>query len=297
MKTYQDFKKDEVIESKIDVTCIGAFDGLHRGHIELIKKTKEIDNNFQIVTFNEIPKIYFDNNLKPLLDKNNRNKIFNEYKPTNLIYLKFDEINEFSSDEFLKFLDINLNTNKIVVGKDFRFGKNRTGEVNNIINYFGENNVILLSDYLIENEKVSSTKIRKYLDNGNIKQANKFLGRKYELLGTVVEGLKMGSKLGFPTANIKLDHDLYLPKYGVYGITCIIDNKPYEGILNIGVTPTVSDNNKIKIETHIFDFDKNIYGENLVIQINQFIRDEIKFSSPEELVKQINIDISKVKNK
>ncbi len=107
----------------------------------------------------------------------------------------------------------------------------------------------------------------------------------------------MGSKLGFPTANIKLDHDLYLPKYGVYGITCIIDNKPYEGILNIGVTPTVSDNNKIKIETHIFDFDKNIYGENLVIQINQFIRDEIKFSSPEELVKQINIDISKVKNK
>ena len=297
MKTYQDFKKDEVIESKIDVTCIGAFDGLHRGHIELIKKTKEIDNNFQIVTFNEIPKIYFDNNLKPLLDKNNRNIIFNEYKPTNLIYLKFDEINEFSSDEFLKFLDINLNTNKIVVGKDFRFGKNRTGEVNNIINYFGENNVILLSDYLIENEKVSSTKIRKYLDNGNIKQANKFLGRKYELLGTVVEGLKMGSKLGFPTANIKLDHDLYLPKYGVYGITCIIDNKPYEGILNIGVTPTVSDNNKIKIETHIFDFDKNIYGENLVIQINQYIRDEIKFSSPEELVKQINIDISKVKNK
>ena len=297
MKTYQDFKKDEVIESKIDVTCIGAFDGLHRGHIELIKKTKEIDNNFQIVTFNEIPKIYFDNNLKPLLDKNNRNLIFNEYKPTNLIYLKFDEINEFSSDEFLKFLDINLNTNKIVVGKDFRFGKNRTGEVNNIINYFGENNVILLSDYLIENEKVSSTKIRKYLDNGNIKQANKFLGRKYELLGTVVEGLKMGSKLGFPTANIKLDHDLYLPKYGVYGITCLIDNKPYEGILNIGVTPTVSDNNKIKIETHIFDFDKNIYGENLVIQINQFIRDEIKFSTPEELVKQINIDISKVKNK
>ena len=297
MKTYQDFKKDEVIESKIDVTCIGAFDGLHRGHIELIKKTKEIDNNFQIVTFNEIPKIYFDNNLKPLLDKNNRNIIFNEYKPTNLIYLKFDEINEFSSDEFLKFLKINLNTNKIVVGKDFRFGKNRTGEVNNIINYFGENNVILLSDYLIENEKVSSTKIRKYLDNGNIKQANKFLGRKYELLGTVVEGLKMGSKLGFPTANIKLDHDLYLPKYGVYGITCLIDNKPYEGILNIGVTPTVSDNNKIKIETHIFDFDKNIYGENLVIQINQFIRDEIKFSTPEELVKQINIDISKVKNK
>ena len=105
MKTYQDFKKDEVIESKINVTCIGAFDGLHRGHIELIKKTKEIDNNFQIITFNEIPKIYFDNNLKPLLGNDKRNSIFDEYKPTNLIYLKFDEINELSSDEFLEFAE------------------------------------------------------------------------------------------------------------------------------------------------------------------------------------------------
>ena len=108
MKTYQDFSKDEFVEDKIDVTCIGAFDGLHRGHIELIKKTKKVDNNYQIVTFDEIPKIYFDNNLKPLLDKNNRNNIFEEYKPTNLIYLKFDEINKLSANEFLKFLDINI---------------------------------------------------------------------------------------------------------------------------------------------------------------------------------------------
>ena len=297
MKTYQDFKKEEVIESKIDVTCIGAFDGLHRGHIELIKKTKEIDNNFQIVTFNEIPKIYFDNTLKPLLDNKNKNNIFEVYKPTNLVYLNFDEINKLSSDDFLKFLNINLNTNKIVVGKDFKFGKNRKGDVKNIINYFGEENVILLSDYLIENEKVSSTKIRKYLDNGNIEQANKFLGRKYKLSGTVVEGLNMGSKLGIPTANIKLHQSLYLPKFGVYGILCNIDNKTYHGILNIGITPTIKDSKKIKIEAHIFDFDKNIYGESIDIEINQFIREEMKFSSAEELVKQINIDISNVKNK
>ena len=297
MKIFQDFDKDGVIKSKIDVTCIGAFDGLHRGHIELIKKTKKVNNNFQIVTFNEIPKIYFDNNLKPLLDKKKRNNIFEEYNPTNLIYLKFDTINKLSSDEFLKFLDINLNTNKIVVGKDFKFGRHRSGDVDNIISYFGEENVILLKDYFVDDEKVSSTKIRNYLDNGNIKQANKYLGRKYELSGTVIKGMKMGSKLGIPTANLKLHYELYLPKFGVYGITCNIDNKHYEGIINIGITPTVIDNKKIKIEAHIFDFDKNIYGENLVIQINQFIREEIKFSSPEELVKQINIDISKVKNK
>ena len=171
------------------------------------------------------------------------------------------------------------------------------GDVNNIISYFGEENVFLLSDYLIDNEKVSSTKIRNYLDNGNIEQANKFLGRKYKLTGTVVEGMKMGSKLGFPTANLKLHYELYLPKFGVYGITCNLDNKSYEGILNIGITPTVTDIKKIKIEAHIFDFDNNIYNEILDIQINQFIREEIKFTSSEELINQISIDISKVKNK
>ena len=297
MKIYQDFNQKEFIESDIEVTCIGAFDGLHKGHLELIKKTKDVNNNFQIVTFSEIPKIYFNNDLKPLLDNEKRINIFRKFKPTNLIYLKFNEINKLSSEEFLNVLKDNLKTKKIVVGKDFKFGKNRSGDVNNIINYFGKDNVILLPDYLIDNEKVSSTKIREYLDLGNIEKANKFLGREYELSGLVVKGLKLGSKIGFPTANLKLHYDLYLPKFGVYGISCNIDNKSYEGILNIGITPTVIDRIKPKIEAHIFNFDKNIYNQHLDIQINQFIRDEIKFKSIDELIKQINIDISTVKNK
>jgi len=297
MKIYQDFNQKELIESDIEVTCIGAFDGLHKGHLELIKKTKDVNNNFQIVTFSEIPKIYFNNDLKPLLDNEKRINIFRKFKPTNLIYLKFNEINKLSSEEFLNVLKDNLKTKKIVVGKDFKFGKNRSGDVNNIINYFGKDNVILLPDYLIDNEKVSSTKIREYLDLGNIENANKFLGREYELSGLVVKGLKLGSKIGFPTANLKLNYDLYLPKFGVYGISCNVDNKSYEGILNIGITPTVIDTIKPKIEAHIFNFDKNIYNQHLDIQINQFIRDEIKFKSIDELIKQINIDISTVKNK
>ena len=297
MNTYLNFGQNDIIESDIDVTCIGAFDGLHRGHLELINKTKQISNNYQVVTFNEIPKIYFNNDLKPLLDNKKRNIIFEQLKPTNLIYLKFDEINELSSDDFIKILSLNLKTKKIVVGQDFKFGKNRTGDINSIISFFGEENVILLTDYLIDNEKVSSTKIRHYLDSGNIEKANKFLGRKYELSGKVVKGLKMGAKLGIPTANLKLHYELYLPKYGVYGISCQLGNKSYEGILNIGITPTVTDKKNLKVEAHIFDFDKNIYGENLEIQINQFIREEIKFNSTVDLVKQINIDISTVKNK
>ena len=297
MKIYDNFGKDDSIASDVEVTCIGAFDGIHKGHIELINKTKEINKNFQIVTFDEIPKLYFDKSLKPLLDNKNKNNIFNDLKPTNLIYLKFDEINQLSSDEFLKYLDINLRTKKIVVGKDFKFGKNRSGDVDNIISYFGKDNVILLSDYIIDNEKVSSTKIRNFLDIGNIQKANNFLGREYELSGLVVKGKKLGSKIGFPTANLQLNNDLYLPKFGVYEISCIVNGNLFKGILNIGITPTVLNSKKVKIEAHLFNFNENIYDKNIVIQLKKFIREEIKFNSIDDLIKQINIDISSVKKK
>ena len=297
MKIYDNFGKDDSITSDVEVTCIGAFDGVHKGHIELINKTKEINKNFQIVTFDEIPKLYFDKSLKPLLDNKNKNNIFNDLKPTNLIYLKFDEINQLSSDEFLKYLDINLRTKKIVVGKDFKFGKNRSGDVDNIISYFGKDNVILLSDYIIDNEKVSSTKIRNFLDTGNIQKANNFLGREYELSGLVVKGKKLGSKIGFPTANLQLNNDLYLPKFGVYEISCKVNGNLFKGILNIGITPTVLNSKKVKIEAHLFNFNENIYDKNIVIQLKKYIREEIKFNSIDDLIKQINIDISSVKKK
>ena len=297
MKIYDNFGKDDSIASDVEVTCIGAFDGVHKGHIELINKTKEINKNFQIVTFDEIPKLYFDKSLKPLLDNKNKNNIFNDSKPTNLIYLKFDEINQLSSDEFLKYLDINLRTKKIVVGKDFKFGKNRSGDVDNIISYFGKDNVILLSDYIIDNEKVSSTKIRNFLDTGNIQKANNFLGRDYELSGLVIKGMKLGSKIGFPTANLQLNNDLYLPKFGVYEISCKVNGNLFKGILNIGITPTVLNSKKVKIEAHLFNFNENIYDKNIVIQLKKFIREEIKFNSIDDLIKQINIDISSVKKK
>ena len=297
MKIYDNFGKDDSITSDVEVTCIGAFDGVHKGHIELINKTKEINKNFQIVTFDEIPKLYFDKSLKPLLDNENKNNIFNDLKPTNLIYLKFDKINQLSSDEFLKYLDINLRTKKIVVGKDFKFGKNRSGDVDNIISYFGKDNVILLSDYIIDNEKVSSTKIRNFLDTGNIQKANNFLGRDYELSGLVIKGMKLGSKIGFPTANLQLNNDLYLPKFGVYEISCIVNENLFKGILNIGITPTVLNSKKVKIEAHLFNFNENIYDKNIVIQLKKFIREEIKFNSIDDLIKQINIDISSVKKK
>ena len=297
MKIYDNFGKDDSITSDVEVTCIGAFDGVHKGHIELINKTKEINKNFQIVTFDEIPKLYFDKSLKPLLDNKNKNNIFNDLKPTNLIYLKFDEINQLSSDEFLKYLDINLRTKKIVVGKDFKFGKNRSGDVDNIISYFGKDNVILLSDYIIDNEKVSSTKIRNFLDTGNIQKANNFLGREYELSGLVVKGKKLGSKIGFPTANLQLNNDLYLPKFGVYEISCKVNGNLFKGILNIGITPTVLNSKKVKIEAHLFNFNENIYDKNIVIQLKKFKKEEIKFNSVDDLIKQINIDISSVKKK
>ena len=152
MKTYRSFGKDDSIESLVDATCIGAFDGVHKGHVELIKKTKEISENFQIVTFNVIPKIYFDKQLKPLLSSKQRSDIFKEYDPVNLVYLKFEEINQISPTEFLNLLKHNLKTQKIVVGRDFKFGKNRKGDIRTLKNFFGSDNVIIIDDFYVKND-------------------------------------------------------------------------------------------------------------------------------------------------
>ena len=297
MKTYVSFNKDDSIESLVDATCIGAFDGVHKGHVELIKKTKEISENFQIVTFNVIPKIYFDKQLKPLLSSKQRSDIFKKYDPVNLVYLKFEEINQISPTEFLNLLKNNLKTQKIVVGRDFKFGKNRKGDIRTLKNFFGSNNVIIIDDFYVKNDKVSSTKIRNYLNEGNIEKVNLLLGREYEISGKVVKGLRLGSKLGFPTANIKFKHDFYYPKLGVYEIECELNNEIHKGITNIGYTPTVADRKVLKVEAHLFNFDRDIYGKEIKIRLKSFIRDEIKFDSLDELINQIKKDIDSIKNK
>jgi len=295
MKIHERLDVTDKINGNSEIVCIGAFDGVHLGHQELFKKTRELNNQFDIVTFDVLPKIYFNDSLKPLVSKKERNEIFKTFSPTNLIYLNFDKFNKISSTNFSKFLNENLGIKKIVVGKDFKFGKNRSGDVNSLIDYFGEDNIFLLDDFLINNEKVSSTKLRYYLSSGEIDKANNLLGRDYCLTGKVKKGKQLGSKLGFPTANLLLDEEVFLPTYGVYYGIVEVDKKSFNCISNIGLNPTVEDEHGVKIEAHIFNFNDDIYQKEISLFLKNFIRNEQKFENIDKLKKQIMEDIESAK--
>lgn len=297
MKVYNNFKSTDSVKSEPLVTSIGGFDGIHLGHQALFKKAFDVSNAmFQIVTFNEIPKIYFNNDLKPLIDQDQRSSIFEKLLPKNIIFLDFKSVNKMNAQEFCEFLQHNLQTEKLVIGKDFRFGNQRVGDVNTLINYFGEENVTLLDDYLISSEKVSTTKIRLFYAQGKIKEAEKYLGRPISYTGTVVIGKRLGSSIGFPTANVQLHNLTQLPRFGVYAVRVHIDKKTYLGCLNIGINPTVEANLDTKIEIHILEFEENIYDKDISFELIEFIRDEKKFGSIDDLTAQIQLDVDKIKN-
>ena len=297
MKVYENFKTEDFIDSTEIVTSIGGFDGIHLGHQALFKKANETSNgNFQIVTFNEIPKIYFNNALKPILSQKQRTQFFEEQNPKNIVYLDFQSVNSMNALDFCKFLQNNLKTTKLVIGKDFKFGNKRVGDVNTLIDYFGENNVILLDDYLISSEKISTTKIRLFYSQGDIKNAEKYLGRPISYRGIVVKGKQLGSTIGIPTANIELNQQTELPRFGVYAVKINVNSQVYLGCMNIGINPTVDSNGQTKIEIHILDFDENIYNQQVSFELIDFIRDEKKFNSVEELKLQITTDIAEIKN-
>jgi len=297
MRVYNNFKSTDSVKSEPLVTSIGGFDGIHLGHQALFKKAFDVSNAmFQIVTFNEIPKIYFNKDLKPLIDQDQRSSIFEKLLPKNIIFLDFKSVNKMNAQEFCQFLEHNLQTEKLVIGKDFRFGNQRVGDVNTLINYFGEENVTLLDDFLISSEKVSTTKIRLFYSQGKIKEAEKYLGRPISYTGTVVRGKRLGSSIGFPTANVQLHNLTQLPRFGVYAVRVHIDKKTYLGCLNIGINPTVEANLDTKIEIHILEFEETIYDKDISFELIEFIRDEKKFGSIDDLTAQIQLDVDKIKN-
>jgi len=295
MKIYKKVNTKDKINNNSEIVCIGAFDGVHLAHQQLFRKTRDLNKKFDIVTFDVLPKIYFNDSLKPIVSNKERNEIFQSFSPQNLIHLNFDQFNKISSEDFSKFLDENLGIKKIVIGKDFKFGNNRSGDVNFLIDYFGENNVYLLDDFLINNEKVSSTKLRYYLSTGEIDKANNLLGRDFSLSGNVIQGKQLGRELGFPTANLLLDEDVFLPTFGVYYGVIEVDTKKFNCIINIGLNPTVDTEDSVKIEAHILDFGDDIYQKDIKLFLKNFIRNEKKFNNIDELKNQIMKDIDSVK--
>lgn len=286
-------------DSKTFVT-IGTFDGVHFGHQKIIKKlvseAKKDGKKSVVLTFFPHPRMVLqkDNSLELINTIEERIRLL---RKTGLDYLI---IHPFSKDfsrttalEFVRdFLVNQLKTSKLIIGYDHHFGKNREGNITQLTEY------IQLYDFTVEeipaqdidDVSVSSTKVRRALHSGNLKTANNYLGYHFMLNGKVVNGKQLGGKIGYPTANIDVKETYKLiPKTGVYVVKSTIDNETVFGMMNIGNRPTV-DGNHQTIEVHFFDFNQDLYNQELTIELLYFLRDEHKFDSVEMLINQLKKD-------
>ncbi|WP_185877330.1 bifunctional riboflavin kinase/FAD synthetase [Blattabacterium cuenoti] len=297
---------DEFYSTYPCIFTIGIFDGVHIGHKKLIqhlifKSNKKYSS--VLLTFNPHPKEILNPNknffyLNTLSERiNNIKKIGLEHLIIHPFTRKFSNLT--ITDFFKKISNSRFCFKKILLGYDFNIGKNN----NNSFKILKElsNNIGLklykLNPYKIDNEIISSTKIRESITLGNLEWANKALGYYYTLFGYVTIGKKIGRTLNFPTANLIINKKKLIPKNGVYAVKVIYENSIYKGMMNIGTNPTVDINNhKIKIEVNIFNFNKNIYNKKIKILIIKMIRKELKFLSINELKKQIIKDKSLIKH-
>ena len=286
--------------SKKTIVTLGTFDGVHIGHMaildQIIKSAKKEGLESVILTFFPHPRLIVSNNydIKLLNTIEEKSALLEKIGIENFIIHPFDKFfSELSPREFVSEILVNkLNIQKIIIGHDHKFGKNRAADFNDLLN-FGEEfgfSVEEISAQQINEVSVSSTKIRNSLLEGNISLANDYLGYAYVLNGNVIKGNQLGRTIGFPTANIDISEDYKLiPKNGVYVVTANVNNQTVFGMMNIGVKPTIGEN-KLSIEVHLLNFEKDIYQQKIQIHVLERIRDEQKFESFEALKSQLEVD-------
>ena len=302
------FKLDTETPFTKDSLCltIGNFDGFHNGHQEILKTLKKISIDKKllsaVMSFDPHPRSFFNKDVNNfnIYTKKDKLNFLKDFGIDIYINFAFDKkLSEYSSNEFIDKILINkLNIKNLIVGSDFKFGKDREGNVD-ILNSFSkiynyEINLVNAVNIKNKKEKYSSSLIRKDIEDGNFENVSKSLGRYWHMTGKIVEGQKKARKINFPTANMEPDNHI-LPKKGVYCVEVVYSGKKYFGISNFGVRPTV-DGSKLLLETHIFNFDEEIYGNELTVRFLTFIRSEQKFGNFDLLTEQIKKDIETAKD-
>lgn len=296
MKIYHSL--DDFAPVRNAIVTSGTFDGVHVGHQKILGRLREVakknDGETVVITFWPHPRLVLypnDTDLKLLNTFEEKAELLKEQKIDHLLRIPFTkEFSQLSSEEFItKILVEKIGTKKLVIGYDHHFGKNREGSFEqlklNAPKYGFTVEEISRQD--VDHVTVSSTAIRKALDTGDLTTANDLLGKPYSVSGRVVKGDKLGRLMGFPTANLELDsmHKL-VPSDGIYAVTVSYSHQVYGGMLYIGYRPTVGGKRK-SIEVNIFDFDKEIYGDTLVVNFHQLIRGDSTFKDLEELKAQL----------
>ncbi len=285
------------------VVTIGTFDGVHVGHQKIIQRLNteaaKIDGESVLFTFHPHPRLVLkpdDTSLKLLQTQAEKINKLDTIGLQNLIVYPFSlEFSQLTAEEFVRDILVDkIGVKTLVIGYDHQFGKNREGGLGflrSVSKKYGFK-VIEISAQEIDDVNVSSTKIRRAIDEGEVALAKTYLSDYFEVNGKIVTGQKIGRELGFPTANLDLKNpNKLIPKNGVYAVDVTLnDGRLFKGMMNIGWRPTVSMERKLQLEVHLFDFAEDLYGQEIRVRFHQFIRDEIAFENRTELIEQIKKD-------
>jgi riboflavin kinase / FMN adenylyltransferase len=283
------------------IITVGTFDGLHVGHRNIMEKVVEEAQSKNgrsiVITFEPHPRsvVSKDFEVKLLTTLDEKIDLIDKAGIENLLIINFTkEFSQLSAEQFIKnHIVEKIGVKELVIGHDHHFGKDRFGDENKLkeLGNIYSFDVLSVNAVSINNEIVNSTTIRHALELGNLEKANMFLGRSYSLSGIVITGSKRGRNMGFPTANIDLkDKQKLIPANGIYIVEFFVNAIRYFGLMNIGTRPTFEDSNKIIIEVYLLNFNNDIYGKEVTVNILKRMRDEIKYPSKEELIKQMEID-------
>jgi len=295
----------EFLGIKNPVLTIGTYDGVHLGHQKILdflkQKAKEVKGESVVFTFYPHPRMVLhpdDHNLELLQTIDERIEKLSKIGIDHLIVYPFSkEFSRLSAVEFVRDVLVNqININTLVVGYDHQFGRNREGtkDVLNELAPIYNFKVVEIPAFLKDEIKISSTKIRNALKKGDVETATKYLGEHYSIQGNVVKGDKIGTEIGYPTANIYVKEDYKLiPANGVYAVKAFVDECEFSAMLNIGNRPTIANDGEKRIEVNIFDFNKDIYGKRIKIEFVKKVRDEKTFSNLDELKQQLALDENK----
>jgi riboflavin kinase/FMN adenylyltransferase len=289
------------------VIALGFFDGVHKGHASLLKKTTEVAKRYgavpSVITFDEHPGSLVEGHKMELITSpEDRAEVIRRYFSINeIIVVHFDDIMmHMHWEDFINWLVGDFSAIHFVAGHDFRFGYKGRGNPENLTAKCAELGIgcDIMPKVTLDGITISSTYIRTLLKEGKIEKANAFLGHPHSLSGTVHFGYKLGRNIGAPTINMNFPDNVLIPAHGVYAVSLHIEEEPetHYAVTNIGVRPTVSGEGSVTVESFIMNFKRNVYGKHVRLEFHKMLRPEMKFDSVEELKRQIQMDVRAVKD-
>lgn len=302
MKTihlHHPYQVNQIIDEDV-VLALGFFDGVHKGHQEVIKEARRIADEkgvkLALMSFNRHPAVVFerfaDLNLSYLSTPEQKEKLV-AYFGVDILY-QVDFTSKFGALKPQEFVDqyiVGLNAVTVVAGSDYTYGKKEVASIEHLPKYAKDRfEVVSVDTAYIEDNKIASSQIKEEVKNGAISLVNKKLGYCYSTPGFVINGESRGREMGYPTANIQVEYPITIPNVGIYAVKMTVEGKTYSGMASIGYNLTFGELSTPSIEVNIFDFNEYIYGENVIVHWIEFMRDEVKFESMDALIKQLEED-------